>query len=407
MTIARLRVGFRLVPALLCGCVGSESRQSATVVSASDVVVADSTTAVHAGADTAGVGAAAVGAAGVDTAVALIGETDSRQAASDARARLAPRSWPGPSTVVAIDRPGVLGGNLSGVTAVVEDGAVVLWAVRNAPSRLYRIVADGTSWRPDTAAGWADGRRLRYPNGSGSPDAEGVTLTAGGVEAGVYVASERDNDRGAVSRNSVLRFDVRAGSGALTATHEWQLNRLLPAVLPNRGIEAITWIPDADLVAAGFQDLARGTPYDPANYPDHGDGLFVVGLEANGALYVLALDHRTQRAALVATVRSGMASVMALEYDPATRELWASCDESCGGGVRVLSVDTTTASPSVGAFVLRRAYAPPAGRPASNHEGFAIAPLATCAAGFRHVFWTDDEAYSGHALRRGRIACEP
>jgi hypothetical protein len=332
--------------------------------------------------------------------------SDTRPRNVDAPASLAQQAWPGPRDVVAVDRPGAIGANVSGITAVSENGAVVLWAVRNAPSRLYRIVAEGESWRADTAAGWADGRRLRYPNGSGSPDAEGVTLTAGGAGAGVYVASERDNNRGAVSRNSVLRFEVRSGRGSLTATHEWQLNALLPAVLPNQGIEAITWIPDGDLRAAGFRDASRGAPYDPAHYPDHGDGLFVVGLEANGALYVLALDHRTQRASLLSTVETGMASVMALEYDPATRELWAGCDESCGGGLRVLSVDTLTGSPSAGTFVRRRAYAPPAGRPTSNHEGFAIAPLATCASGMRDVFWTDDGAHGGHALRRGRIACE-
>jgi hypothetical protein len=318
---------------------------------------------------------------------------------------LVQHDWPGPPDVAAIDGPKRLGANLSGLVASLEGEAVVLWAVRNGPSRLYRIVAAGAEWRPETAPDWSDGRRLRYPNGSGAPDAEGVTLTDAGAAAGVYVASERDNERGRTSRNSVLRYVVTDGRGALRATHEWRLNALLPAVPPNSGVEAITWIADTALVAAGFRDERRGEPYDPARYPDHGDGLFVVGLEANGMLYVLALDHRTQEVALVARVRTGMRSVMGLSYDAERRELWASCDESCGGGLRVLAVDTVRTSSARGNLTVTRAYVAPRGRPESNHEGFALAPLATCTDGLRDVFWADDGALGGHALRRGRLVC--
>ena len=33
--------------------------------------------------------------------------------------------------------------------------------------------------------------------------------------------------------------------------------------------------------------------YNPADYPNHGDGLFFVGLEGNGTVYVYALNHVT------------------------------------------------------------------------------------------------------------------
>ena len=313
--------------------------------------------------------------------------------------------WPGAPLVTEVDSPGAFGTNLSGLAAAMEQDTLVLWAVRNEPSRLYRIVADGVQWRADTADGWGDGRPLRFANGSGSPDAEGVALTAGGAAAGVYVASERDNDLGEVRRNSVLRFDLTAGAGELAATHEWSLNALLPESAPNRGVEAITWIPDADLVAVGFRDEARGERFNPARYPDHGDGIFVVGLEGNGSLYLLALNHATQQATLLATVRSGMAAVMALEYDAAERTVWAICDESCGGESRLLTVDTVASSLTFGRFVLTRAFLGPAGLPSSNHEGFALAPPATCADGFRAVFWADDDALGGHALRRGWLPC--
>jgi len=314
-------------------------------------------------------------------------------------------SWPGSSEVTPVDSPEAFGTNLSGLAAVMEGDTLVLWGVRNDPSRLYRVVADGAQWRADTANGWSEGRPLRFTNGSGSPDAEGVALTAGGAAAGVYVASENDNNLGDVRRNSILRYDVMGGAGDLTATHEWLLNALLPESAPNRGVEAITWIPDADLVAAGFRDQARGERFNPARYPDHGDGIFVVGLEGNGSLYLLALNHVTQEATLLATVRIGMAAVMALEYHAAERTIWALCDESCGGESRLVAVDTVASSLSFGTFVLTRAFLGPVGLPSSNHEGFALAPNATCAEGLRAVFWADDDALGGYALRRGWLPC--
>lgn len=98
--------------------------------------------------------------------------------------------------------------------------------------------------------------------------------------------------------------------------------------------------------------LVTGGPtyaYNPANYPNHGTGLFFVGLEANGTVYAYALNHAT------------------------------------GGVTRV--VDR------------------PAGMANLNNEGFATAPLAECVANYRPSFWADDAQTSGHAVRRGTVTC--
>ncbi len=78
----------------------------------------------------------------------------------------------------------VFGGNLSGLAYQPSGSAApgVLWAVRNGPSTLYRLIHDGTKWTPDTANGWATGKQLLFPNGAGVPDAEGVTLAGGDAE---------------------------------------------------------------------------------------------------------------------------------------------------------------------------------------------------------------------------------
>ena len=92
------------------------------------------------------------------------------------------------------DDANVFGGNLSGLTYQPSgtDAPGVLWAVRNGPSTLFRLLYDGTKWTPDTANGWTDGKQLFYTNGAGVPDAEGVTL-AGGDPNGIYMSTERND----------------------------------------------------------------------------------------------------------------------------------------------------------------------------------------------------------------------
>ena len=71
-------------------------------------------------------------------------------------------------------------------------------------------------------------------------------------------------------------------------------------------LEAITWIPDAFLVANSFFDEAAGHLYNPSEYANHGSGLFFVGLEANGVIYAYALDHVLANGfRRIATIASG------------------------------------------------------------------------------------------------------
>ena len=47
----------------------------------------------------------------------------------------------------------------------------------------------------------------------------------------------------------------------------------------NLGLEGIVFIPDTFLLSKRFYDDSRGKLYDPNDYPDHGNGLFFLGLE--------------------------------------------------------------------------------------------------------------------------------
>lgn len=296
-------------------------------------------------------------------------------------------AWPGPAEVAVADAAGTYAENLSGL--VFSADGETLWAVQNDPGSLHRLVSEGDLWVAD--AGWTDGRTLRYADGTGNVDAEGVTV---GPDA-VYVASERNNDGGG-SRPSILAFDP-SGTGDLRAAGEWNLASDLPTLGANAGLEGITWV-DADvLVAQGLVDDRTGRAYDPASYPA-ADGVFFVGVEGTGGVYGYALgdDGAFTR---VASFESGFPGVMEIQYEPATDALWVYCDEVCGGRTAVFSVDET------GDFAASVVYDRPAGMPNIANEGLAIAPVATCADGVREAVWADDASTDGHALRTGGIAC--
>ncbi|GGY58656.1 hypothetical protein GCM10010363_45140 [Streptomyces omiyaensis] len=305
-----------------------------------------------------------------------------------------PAAWPGGSSVATADAANVFGGDLSGLH---QEGNV-LWAAQNS-GKLWRLVRDGSGgWKPDTANGWTSGKTLRFPGGSGAPDGEGVTVTGAGAAGGVFVASERNGDASGTSRLSVLRYDVAGTGSALTAVREWNLTASLPATGSNLGFEGITWVPDTAFTGAGFKDASTGAPYDPAGYGPHGGGVFFVGVEGTGAVhgYVLQDSGSFTR---VATVSTGMAGVMEVQWEPQASRLWAVCDNTCGGQHRTLKVDAT------GAFAVVAAYSRPTGMPDLNNEGFALAGADECVAGTRPAYWSDDSATGGHALRRGTVTC--
>jgi hypothetical protein len=282
----------------------------------------------------------------------------------------------------------------------------VLWASNNLSGKLFRLVQSGAGFVPDTANGWAAGKALRYPDGQGQPDAEGVTLGASAAD-GVYIGSEHDGAAASTSRPSVLRYDVSGAGASLTATHEWDLTALLPKLGANTGIEGITWVPDSFLTSQGFVDEAKQHAYAPAEYANHGTGLFFVGIEESGKLYGFALDHADGSAALLATITTPNQGAMGLEFDRDTGNLWFNCDDGCDNQAGVLRIDTEAGSASRGKFVTHRLFQRPASLPDSNNEGIAIAPSSECNAGFKRFFWTDDADASGFSLRTDLIPCAP
>ncbi len=315
-------------------------------------------------------------------------------------------TWPGSSSASNADKSGVFGSNMSGLYWQPAAGSTPasLWAVKNSPSLLYRLQWDGKNYQ--AASGW-NGVTLTYTNGKGAPDAEGVTMDDSSNQ--LFVAAERDGSGS--NRFSVLRYDINSLSGGkLVANKEWDLTADLLPELPagtgdNKGPEAITWIPDTYLLANSFYDERLKAAYQPANYPNHGKGLFVVGLEANGKLYVYALNQNDGSYQRVATIASGQSSVMELTFDRDNGTLWAHCDDNCNDRNTLLAIDTTSSTPSSRKFVVKKGLNQPSSLSVYNFEGMAIASEAECVGGEKPVVWSNDSNDGSHALWRGSVRC--
>jgi hypothetical protein len=312
-------------------------------------------------------------------------------------------AWPGDSTVSVASAKEALGANLSGLD--YEPGVPgVLWAVRNEPAKLHRLAWDGSTLTPVATDGWVMGKSLRYPNGKGSPDSEGLTRTdVSSTE--IYVVAERDNEAEDVPRQSILRYDVSSTKGILDATHEWNLTSDLPACDSNSGLEGIAWIPDSFLLASGFFDESSQAVYDPMRYPDHGAGVFLVGVDVTGMIYAYVLGLADGSFTRVATFSSRQARSVDLYFDRDTGTLWSLCDKTCDGQMTVFAIETRGAAPALGQFVWRAVVSPPKALRDMNNEGFTAVPDGECSNGRKSCFWADDGATGGYAIRRGTIAC--
>lgn len=317
-------------------------------------------------------------------------------------------AWPTSTTVVTADASNAFGGNLSGLFYEPAAGgqAAAVWAVQNSPSKLYKLKWDGVSkYVKDTANSWGSGKTLRYPNGTGAPDAEGVSK-AELTSPDIYVATERDGSGS--NRFSVLRYDTSASGTTLNALNEWNLTSDLPTVgSTNLGLEAIAWVPDSYLTAHQFVDEHTGATYDPANYPGHGTGLFLVGLEANGQIYAYALMQNGSTYVRVATIASGHSQIMDLSFDRDNGILWAYCDNNCSNRSNLLAIDNVAGSPTFGKFIVRKGYNRPSSMSNINNEGIAIAPESECVSGLKTFLWSDDSETSDHAIRKGTVPCGP
>jgi len=322
-------------------------------------------------------------------------------------------AWPGGLDVTIADQvcafttsTGPEGRDVSGLAFDPADPSV-LWAAKN-KNWLYKLVKSNGRWIPD--ASWsASGKQIRFANGSGEPDSEGLTVGGNGH---LYVTSERDNTDNTAPKDTIMEFDPAATGSTLTPIHQWDMTSHFPQLDTgskddaNLGFEGVGYVPDSWLTANGWTDPLTGSAYNPANYPSHGSGLFFAGLEWDGTLHVYGLNSDGTFTTFGA-VATGKASVMDVSFDAGTQRLVATCDNTCGETHTFMKLNTS------GAIVPDVTYTNPAVMPTDNLEGFALAPTSTCVNGLREAVWSDDGIYGfgsgsssyGHALYSGTFPC--
>lgn len=238
------------------------------------------------------------------------------------------------------------------------DAAGRAWVVNNDKGELYALDFDEATGAYSVAGHW----QLRYADGTGEPDAEGVTVT----DEGIYVATERDNATKTVSRPSILRFDVPSADqpAELTATNEWNLVEFTGTIGANGGPEAIE--------------------FDPAT------GTFAVGIESTAEVMFLKLDRAGNKATLTQRIAPGFEAVASLNYEDGALRI--SCDDACEGRSAIVGSDGTLSY-----------QARPTGIDNLATEGFAS--FAT-SCGTRYL-WADDGATLGSGILAAQTYTSP
>ncbi|MGO1769171.1 MAG: lamin tail domain-containing protein [Microbacterium sp.] len=287
--------------------------------------------------------------------------------------------WPFGDEVRDAVAPGTWGDDMSGMD-IAPDGTI--YAVNNDNGEIFRLAGGPETYTVDRS--WEP----TYPDGTGTPDGEGITV---GDDGAVYLATERNNDASDVSRPSILRVEL--GETGATTTNEWNLKDITGELGANGGAEAVEWISDEDATAAGLADV-DGRAYDPAAYGEHFGGVFAAGIEQTGRIHVVVLEADGGITELQTIGNSeAVPNVMGLDWRAGGNELWALCDEVCDNRSAVFEI-------ADGAFERRAEYAAPTGmNPAYTNEGLAMAWCASDPQADPSVFWMSDSAHEGVSLR--------
>ena len=129
----------------------------------------------------------------------------------------------------------------------------------------------------------------------------------------------------------------------------------------------------------------------PANYPNHGGGLFFVGVAGNASKR-LRLRARPRRQHVC--VPSASPAVKSRSGSVRTTAKTTTC------GVTATTRAATrrrSSTRNAGAFQINRVYSAPATLSNSNNEGITFAPNAECTFSQTVVFWSADDQLNGHA----------
>lgn len=316
--------------------------------------------------------------------------------ADDPTAGIEDNNWPGLEDITILDETPIFDlKDLSGL----DNHEGWLYGVNNKEGRFFVFkVVDG---KVEFAPGFdAKGKAVNFKTDANDPtklgpDSEGITVDSKGR---VYIAVERDNNNKNENYNVILQVaDPFKDQKVMVADKQWNITSLLPAVGANLGIETIEWVPFKNLNGLLY-DQSKNKAFDANDYKDaYADGVFFVGMEANGHIYALILKE-DETAQLIADIDSGLGGVMGMDYDLSNNVLWAQTDDGYNNIHTVIQFNGTNNPKKV------HMSAPAGMDPKLNNEGFVIDPSVD-KDGNRNTYWFMDGTNEG-AFRNGKLKAD-
>lgn len=305
-------------------------------------------------------------------------------------------NWPGIDEVKVLDETSIFDlKDLSGLDS--HDGWI--YGVNNKEGRfvIFKVVNDQVIFAP----GFDNkGKAVKFIKDANNPkaigpDSEGITVDSKGR---VYLAVERDNGEKNINKNMILQVaDPFKDKKEMVADKEWNITNLLPDVGANLGIETIEWV-SFDNLNGLLYDQKNNKALDKNDYPNaYANGIFFVGLEANGHVYALVLEE-DGKAEVISEIETGLGGVMSMDFDLANNVLWANADNDYNNIHNIIQFNGSKIPKIV------HVKAPKDMNIDLNNEGFMIDPEVS-KDGLRPTYWFMDGKNS-KAFRKSAIKAD-
>jgi len=305
-------------------------------------------------------------------------------------------NWPGIDEVKILDETSIFDlKDLSGLDS--HDGWT--YGVNNKEGRfvIFKVVNDQVIFAP----GFDNkGKAVKFIKDANNPkaigpDSEGITVDSKGR---VYLAVERDNGEKNINKNMILQVaDPFKDKKEMLADKEWNITNLLPDVGANLGIETIEWV-SFDNINGLLYDQKNNKALDKNDYPNaYANGIFFVGLEANGHVYALVLEE-DGKAEVISEIETGLGGVMSMDFDLANNVLWANADNDYNNIHNIIQFNGSKIPKIV------HVTAPKDMNIDLNNEGFMIDPEVS-EDGLRATYWFMDGKNS-KAFRKSAIKAD-
>ncbi|PKZ17621.1 lamin tail domain-containing protein [Anaerococcus octavius] len=305
-------------------------------------------------------------------------------------------NWPGIDEVKVLDETSIFDlKDLSGLDS--HDGWI--YGVNNKEGRfvIFKVVNDQVIFAPvfDNK-----GKAVKFIKDANNPkaigpDSEGITVDSKGR---VYLAVERDNGEKNINKNMILQVaDPFKDKKEMVADKEWNITNLLPDVGANLGMETIEWV-SFDNLNGLLYDQKNNKALDKNDYPNaYANGIFFVGLEANGHVYALVLEE-DGKAEVISEIETGLGGVMSMDFDLENNVLWANADNDYNNIHNIIQFNGSKIPKIV------HVKAPKDMNIDLNNEGFMIDPEVS-KDGLRPTYWFMDGKNS-KAFRKSAIKAD-